>query len=1533
MTDYKKLAAENQCRYGTDKIIPKILRQLYGDDTHFVYELVQNAEDSKSQHIEFRLAEDALLVWNDGCRFREQDVRGICSIGMSDKDLTQIGNFGIGFKAVYSYTELPEIYSGDERFRIRDSTKPESVDDGVPSVKALVVEGKTVFRLPFKKHLRPEDIDLLRNRLRNLEKRALLFLRYLETVHWRDEREGQTGAYIRHCQPHDTVQNASQVELKVSTTGEEQASETFLVFRKEVQPPQEGIDKLLLQVEDDEERQRLQRKAGAQQPVEVAFRLQDRRITPMNGCVLFAYLPTEKETHLRFIIQARYQTKLARDNIPTHHPWNAWLVQETASFLPDILEQLKAGDLLEPTFFNVLPLEEDNVPAEFAPIAAALQQAMKERPLVPTEGNGYAKAENVFYPHAESLQNLVKCSCIHPNSSWLHPHIRDTEEFRRCFKVMREAGVRELSVSQVLRWFEGQSPDWFAGKPVEWLRALYAYLNQQKSELARIKKLPLVRLENGQHVCARAQLVFFPPDTDEAREEIAPFISELPILQSALLEIDCDEHDDMKAFLGKLGVRPLSTEAMISEWILPKYLQDDNPSVAQNRLHVRYLFGVWDNLSDKDRVSLRKEIDQTPILRVYRGNERETSKFVVPCKAYLPKAYTGDADLETYFSACDNDVWFVDGRYLENDDAKAWLRFLKAICAMDTPKVEKFSVPVNQHELDVRNLKLQYSTREATIEDSNLDGLAEGLTKISNHGQVKFSRVLWRLLVKVIKAFPSDHGKRKDFFQGTYRGLYRSAHPASFDAAFYRQLKETAWIPDEQGNLRLPSECFAPTPENRQLLGDSVAYLHPECDFSDEAARWLAEELGVHLKANIESVLNHLQELSGTTVSIRDIEPLYRFLEQRQRARLGERFREKSLIFAPNPEPHWWRTDEVFWENEDVVFGNARGYLSEHYPETLKRFFTALGVSERASPVDYVRRIQEVASGEDAGDAKVHERVKTLYLGLWQSFDQRQHARPRERFQEKSLIFAPNPEPRWWRADEVFWEDESAVFGDNRGYLKNHYPEMLKPFFTALGVSERAARLDYVRCILEVASDGRADDAEVRERVKILYLRLRPFLQEGGSWIEDDKWEQARDGECWLGKQGDEWGFFLATELVWDDHAYLAELFKGEVPFWPFPDLLEFAKHLEVEPCSQAQVQFDTSGDQEKYADLSEKVQNLRADIQVFFESPLLCGADKSAEVLDSVSVCLTEELTVTYTLKGTPVTDQENPRQSFLDTTGHAATLWLGLGADEDEYAELIGDALQEYFDVKELRGFVEDLLTKNRGKVLARWKQRGLRADLCASPSEPDREDAEEPTKTLEETESEYAEPKAEPSAPQTPQTESTDSAEDESEPSTDFPPRDPGRTSSPGGQRRSVTGGGSSHYPRSKPNQSGGSHRRGGGGGEGPAHLNLKTYLADNPSQLGAGLESGDIEYTFQSNDRVDILFEDNSGNPVTVEVETHIPPGNYVGVWQAVKYKHLAAVEYDIPCEQVRSILAAPVIPDDVKQECKRLKIEPVEVDYP
>ena len=88
-----------------------IFKKLLGNKTHFIYELVQNADDSESTHLGLRLYENELFVWNDGRPFSQEDVQSICSTGSSDKDLTQIGSFGIGFKSVYNYTDFPEISS------------------------------------------------------------------------------------------------------------------------------------------------------------------------------------------------------------------------------------------------------------------------------------------------------------------------------------------------------------------------------------------------------------------------------------------------------------------------------------------------------------------------------------------------------------------------------------------------------------------------------------------------------------------------------------------------------------------------------------------------------------------------------------------------------------------------------------------------------------------------------------------------------------------------------------------------------------------------------------------------------------------------------------------------------------------------------------------------------------------------------------------------------------------------------------------------------------------------------------------------------------------------------------------------------------------------------------------------------------------------------------------------------------------------------------------------------------------------------
>jgi hypothetical protein len=496
---------------------------MYSEKTHFVYELIQNADDNQSGTIQLEMDEEELIIWNDGFQFTEEDVRSICAIHASNKDLTHIGTFGIGFKSVYNYTDFPEIYSGDERFRIRDLTQPERIDKMSSRIAEQISQERTVFRLPFKKKLRQKAIARLRNLLSNLAKENLLFLRHLQTVQWCDKQDGRHGSYSRSCQPHDKIPRASQIELMSSMNEGIQPAERYLVFQKEIQPRQEVIDELLQEEEYEDEQQRIQRSAKVSQPIEVAFKLSENQIVAVNSPVLFAYLPTQKETHLQFLVQARYQTTPARDNIRIDTPWNNWLVEETARFLPEVLEQLKASEALEPAFFNVLPLlEQDNIPSEFEQMAKSLKDAMREGLFVPTKDGDFAKAETVFYPHSEGLSKLINSSLIYPGSSWLHPEIRQNTT---AHDVMLQAGVKEMKFSEVLTWLEEKPPCWFEEKPVEWLCSLYTYLNEHKSELERIKELPLVRLENGRHLCADNETVFFPPDRPNNVNKLLPSLA------------------------------------------------------------------------------------------------------------------------------------------------------------------------------------------------------------------------------------------------------------------------------------------------------------------------------------------------------------------------------------------------------------------------------------------------------------------------------------------------------------------------------------------------------------------------------------------------------------------------------------------------------------------------------------------------------------------------------------------------------------------------------------------------------------------------------------------------------------------------------------------------------------------------------------------------------------------------------------------------------------------------------------------------
>ena len=164
--DYDTIRQENKHEYGAgiDRYGPILLANRYGDRTHFIYELLQNAEDALarrtnwrgSRAVSFELGADTLRVSHFGVPFDEGDIRGVCGIGETTKELTAIGRFGIGFKSVYAFTDRPEVHSGSEAFAIESFVLPVAVD---PVERE---QNETVILLP----LREGDDELARRRSR-----------------------------------------------------------------------------------------------------------------------------------------------------------------------------------------------------------------------------------------------------------------------------------------------------------------------------------------------------------------------------------------------------------------------------------------------------------------------------------------------------------------------------------------------------------------------------------------------------------------------------------------------------------------------------------------------------------------------------------------------------------------------------------------------------------------------------------------------------------------------------------------------------------------------------------------------------------------------------------------------------------------------------------------------------------------------------------------------------------------------------------------------------------------------------------------------------------------------------------------------------------------------------------------------------------------------------------------------------------------------------------------------------------------------
>ncbi|MGE3992655.1 sacsin N-terminal ATP-binding-like domain-containing protein [Pseudorhodoplanes sp.] len=819
--NYVRLREENKVRYGTDiwRIGGMLLANRYDKRTHFIFELLQNAEDalrrrkswSGSRAVKFELQKSELRISHFGQPFDEADVRGICGIDESTKDITSIGRFGIGFKSVYAFTQHPEIHSGSEDFAIESYVWP------VAASSVSRDPGETVIVLPLNKEDKQGCAELVEG-LEHLGARALLFLRHVKELEWAVEG-GPSGLYFRDDPKHLGV-NVREIGVMGEQEGKATEEERWLVFSREVFHDGQPVGH-----------------------AEIAFSLSvepkaNYAIQPLPESPLVVFFPTILQTNLGFLVQGPYRTTPSRDNIPANEQWNQDLVRLTSELIVEAMRWLVTSRRLNIGALQTLPLDRAKFAGGLlAPIFDAVAAALKAEPFLPTSRGGYTAAASARLSRTQELRDLFEPAQLgallgeESEVNWLSGDITAdrTPELRQY--LMRELAVPELTPESLLprlsRIFLEKQPD-------DWIIRLYGFLSNVPAIVPRLANVPLVRLERGRHVVAFANglpQAFLP----------SKVATEFPTIQRTVCE-----QPDAKRFLQSLGLTEPDPVDDVIYNVLPKYC-GEVPAPASYDDDISRMVHAFSTESRTQREKLTKALADAPFVMA-RDLGDDSVHIERPANLYLPTAR-----LKELFSGIE-DIRVVDDNYdrLRGEEVRELLEACGATryivpCEPETTLSETEKVELRQAAGYVR------STGDYALEDydiAGLDPLLEQLPTLDHSARAKKAELLWEALIELLD-------RRQGVFSGTYRWHYFSIRSASFEPTFVRKLNSAAWVPNAVGELQPPSavlfEC---------LKWRANSFLQAKIHFKTPIVEELAREAGFEPEA-----LDMLKKLGLTSVA------------------------------------------------------------------------------------------------------------------------------------------------------------------------------------------------------------------------------------------------------------------------------------------------------------------------------------------------------------------------------------------------------------------------------------------------------------------------------------------------------------------------------------------------------------------------------------------------------------------------------------------------------------------------------------------
>ena len=763
--------------------ILSVLTEIYPDEAHFVYELLQNAEDAEASKATFFLNQTGLIFQHNGKKkFTFENIDAITSVNNSTKvnEVNKIGKFGVGFKSVFAYCSKPIINSDNFTFEIEKMFVPQINNQD----QDIFGAEKTTFILPFNEKTKIPKIawQEISVGLTELDEKALLFLSHLKSIEIRI-----SGSESRHKTIKRIKEVSSRRKFEIVSDGQQSSKNYFVFSEKMPQINQTEIDESVLD--------RLQNLTIA-----VAFEANETPdgeflISPAAKGNVSVYFPAIKEySGLKFHIHAPFASTPSRDVIKDTKE-NAILLHGLADLASSKMIELKNSGLMNEGLFACLPNAKDQLSSAYEPFRTRMLEIFsKGEKLIPTADNDFCAYE-IAISSTQSIQEGVDQKfmnlLLEREPSQNHPALRYIKVYKesRANDFLASLRIRSFGLIEIRRSLAQKTSDNQIANLVNVLRELtmtrlrkfICLFSGSTSDIAlELSHLPLILTDGKDVEFSMAKNVFLPTKdfTSGAKLVSRNFYNANNVNPDGL-------DSTVERSLFALGVRALDNWALFDLDLdrISKAHEFGDPVKPED---LDAAFTEFEKIGravgiDKERI---KKVSALNIVVGYTSEEKLVWTSINRSFIDAPFRSTGLNSVRAVFDA---------GSVM----TRLWERYATF------PRIDLF--------LDNSSILTGFKPKKSISASNSNDWSIPNLSEMLDIGDIDFSLSIWNLLV--------------DFANDKLRWHESSRRSGGTwiteDSNFIFQLKSTHWIPDVSNKKFLPSKISRNQLQSRFVYRDT----------------------------------------------------------------------------------------------------------------------------------------------------------------------------------------------------------------------------------------------------------------------------------------------------------------------------------------------------------------------------------------------------------------------------------------------------------------------------------------------------------------------------------------------------------------------------------------------------------------------------------------------------------------------------------------------------------------------------------------